>query len=276
MDTTTKLMVTEVHSFRNAWICLILALVVSWTIWIPSLLFVPENIQTPFLLIGGFGPFIAAIITSWRFTGKDSLKDWLKITFHLRINWRWYVLGGIILPFGMAILHHMIYLLFGGESAFTWNTNWLIYPLAVIVTALLGGGMEEPGWRAYVTPRLINRIHPIFGSTVVGLFWVIWHLPLYFMQNWSGADQPLTLFIIYAIALSIIMTWLYYKSSGSVLPVVLLHGATNVVFRYVPRETELWGTMDFDFNVLKATAYWIFALVIIIVTRGNLEIKKQH
>lgn len=106
--------------------------------------------------------------------------------------------------------------------------------------------------------------------------WMAWHLPMYFAPGWSGADQPLQWFLLYAIGLSLIMAWLYPKSSRSVLPVMLLHAGTNHVFNYFPMETVVIQSLAYDFNVLKTVVYWTIAIILLITTTGRLGLKPDN
>jgi membrane protease YdiL (CAAX protease family) len=256
-------------SLGKIWIFFILALLLSWAVWIPMFLLVPEDAQLPLLLLGGFGPFLSAIIVIWAKEGKTALTRWLRETFRIRIHLIWYLVGGLFLPFGIAILHHSFYILAGGKSDFTFDQIWGIYIVSLFSTTILGGGFEEPGWRGFATPRLMTRFHPILANIIVSFFWVLWHIPLYF-GNWSGKGQPLLWFFIYAIGLSIILTWLYFKSSMSIIPVMLLHGATNIVFEYFPTTNTIFSSPDLDFNIFKSMSYWTVAIVIILATKGQL------
>lgn len=256
-------------STRPIWLFFGLAMILSWSIWIPMILFVPENAQLPLLLLGGFGPFLSALIVIRIKEGKTALKQWLRETFRVRIGFIWYLAGGLFLPFGIALLHHSFYILAGGRSGFSLDQIWGIYVVSLFSTTLLGGGFEEPGWRGFATPRLMSRFHPILANVIVSFFWVLWHIPLYF-GNWSGKGQPMLWFFIYAIGLSIILTWLYFKSSKSIIPVMLLHGATNIVFDFFPTTNTLFSSPELDFNIFKSMSYWTVAIVIILVTKGQL------
>jgi len=166
----TELEDNKYFASGTIWMFFVLALLVSWSIWIPMFLLVPANTQLPLLLLGGFGPLLSAIIVIWVKEGKTALKQWLRETFGVRINLIWYLVGGLFLPFGIALLHHSQYLLAGGKSAFTFNQVWGIYIARLFSTALLGGGNEEPGWRGFATPRLMTKFHPITANFIVGFF----------------------------------------------------------------------------------------------------------
>ena len=55
---------------------------------------------------------------------------------------------------------------------------------------------------------------------------------------------------------------------------MLLHGATNVIFRYFPRDGYVFHP-DNDFDILKTIAYWLVALTLLIITRGRLGADQQ-
>jgi hypothetical protein len=51
---------------------------------------------------------------------------------------------------------------------------------------------------------------------------------------------------------------------------MLLHAGTNIVFDFFPRTSVIFSSADLDFNVFKAIAYWLVALIIIVITKGKL------
>ena len=257
----------------NLLLFILIAFGFSWAIWIPAGLFLNEAVLLPFTLLGGFGPFIAAIIVIRLREGKESLRAWLRQTFRLRIHILWYLAGGLLIPFMIAAIHHGIYVMLGGQSGFSFNQPWYMYLGSLIPTMLVGGGNEEPGWRGFAIPRLMKKFPPIIANIMLGIVWMLWHLPLYLVGSWSGTGQPIGWFILYAGGLSIILTWLYYRSRKSILPAMLLHAGTNVVFQFFPMQKILFKSLDYDFTVIKTLVYWLFALLIIVFTRGKLGYK---
>src|SRR4030042_3245408 len=176
-------------SNNNWWFYFILTYLISWPIWILGKVLLPENLTIITFIAGAFGPFIASLIILKITGGRSGLKDWLKTTCNFRINVIWYLLGGLLLPFLIAAVHHLIYLGLGGKSGIVLSTEWLIYFVYLISTTLLTGGNEEPGWRGYITPVLMERFHPVIVCTIVGIGWAVWHLPMYFLEGWGGNDN---------------------------------------------------------------------------------------
>lgn len=260
---------------NKAWIYFVLAFSLSWSIWFVGNLILPQNLKIIALLIGGFGPLVAAMLMVRFSASRPALIAWLKATFNFRIHAIWYLLGALVLPFAIATVHHLIYILFGGQSGLNFNVQWLGYFAYLIPTALLSGGNEEPGWRGYITPVLLHRFHPIVANVVVGVFWALWHRPLYFLQGWGGNNQPFVWLVLYAIPLSMILTWLYYRSKASIIPVMLLHAGTNVVFQYFPMQTKIFPTLADEFTVIKTAVYTIFAIILLIATKGRLGYKPK-
>lgn len=257
------------------WFYFILTYLISWPVWVLGKALLPENLSIITLIIGAFGPLAAAIIVCRITAGRPGLKIWLMATFNLKINVIWYLLGGIILPFFIAGVHHIIYLALGGKSGIDFSADWLSYFGFLISTTLLTGGNEEPGWRGYITPVIIKRFNPVVACVIVSIGWTVWHAPMYFIQGWGGNDQPFILLLIYCIPLSIILTWLYYKSKQSVIPVMLLHAGTNVVFQYFPMETKVFESVSDEFTLIKTIVYCLFAITILIISKGTLGYEKD-
>jgi membrane protease YdiL (CAAX protease family) len=255
------------------WFYFILTYLISWPVWAIGKTLLPENLTVITLILGAFGPFIAGIIILGITGGAEGLKDWLKKTFKFRVKIIWYLLGGFILPFFFAVFHHVIYLALGGKSGISFGADWLAYFAFLISTTVLTGGNEEPGWRGFITPVLMDRFHPVVVCTIVGIGWAVWHTPMYFIEGWGGNDQPFVWLLIYCIPLSMILTWLFYKSGRSIIPVMLLHAGTNVVFRYFPMESKIFDSVADEFTLIKTIVYTIFALILFVITKGSLGYK---
>lgn len=109
----------------------------------------------------------------------------------------------------------------------SWQISTYLYG-AVISGGLIGAGVcEELGWRGFALPHLQRRYSALVSSLIIGVMWALWHWPNYFIA--SIHPRPFWAFaaaIPMGIVASIIYTWAYNSTGGSLFAVVVLHGAT--------------------------------------------------
>jgi len=264
----------------------VLAFVISWIIWLPPLLFPARADQLDFLvLIGVYGPFLAGIITTLIYNGRVGLWSWLKSVFKWRIPFRWYLIGGVLINFLFVALHIGLYLLLGGSlfpasGDIPWYGYLVIFPVSVFLGFPFGSGMgEEAGWRGFALPKLLERFSPVTASIILGAIWGLWHIPVLLMSTWEGATQGILLFV-YVIPLSMIMTWVYLKSRRSTIPVMLMHTGGNLygsmLSSSLVMQTVLVDSPGLDFTILKTIYYTAVAVVLLIVTKGQLGYSSEE
>jgi membrane protease YdiL (CAAX protease family) len=104
---------------------------------------------------------------------------------------------------------------------------------------------EELGWRGFALPRLQAKYNALVSSTILGLFWGFWHIPL-----WIAFGQtrlPLFIDVVSMVQLAILYTWVYNSTGGSLLLVWLFHVAMTVTQYFLARIPTLtddilgWG-----------------------------------
>lgn len=100
----------------------------------------------------------------------------------------------------------------------------LILPF-LVVGLFIGPLTEELGWRGYTLPRLLDRWSSVPAALVLGVPWACWHLPLHAMDTGGQERAPLTAFLLSVIALSVLYTWIWRVTHGSVMIALLLHSA---------------------------------------------------
>jgi membrane protease YdiL (CAAX protease family) len=107
--------------------------------------------------------------------------------------------------------------------------------LTFLLTGLARGGNEEPGWRGVMQPLLQAKYSPLTASLIVSVFWSLWHLPL-FLNGFYPEDLVLGMIGggIYRIPLAIFLTWVYNRSGGNVLAMIILHTTFNMVVNFLP------------------------------------------
>lgn len=102
---------------------------------------------------------------------------------------------------------------------------------------LFGGALnEEAGWRGFALPRLQNRFSPMIASVIIGAFWGLWHVPLHVIDVGMYGGNPWGAVIrIMDIPRAILFTWLYNRTKGNLLVVMLFHAAINTTSYFMSR-----------------------------------------
>jgi membrane protease YdiL (CAAX protease family) len=93
---------------------------------------------------------------------------------------------------------------------------------------------EELGWRGYALPRLTAHLGLAGASILLGGLWALWHSPLFFLPNTGSTGQSFPVYLLQVTALSVAMSWLYWKTEGSLLLVMLMHASVNNTTGIVP------------------------------------------
>jgi membrane protease YdiL (CAAX protease family) len=153
----------------------------------------------------------------------------LASTVRWRVGLRWYAVA-LLLPVGIVLAALYLNALFGGPTPTAADfSGWYEIPLIFLVTTLIKGPFtEEPGWRGFLLPRLQSKYAPLVASLIVGVIWASWHLPL--LLNEAGSQQrPPAQFLVSLLAMSVVYTWVYNGTGGSVLLATLMHGSFNTM-----------------------------------------------
>ena len=198
----------------------LLALAITWGLQLPALLAHEGLIDGPpdrymaLVGLGAFGPMLAAMITaSVEGTGVKAL---FRPMATWRVPARWYV-AALGLPGAIFVV-----------AAAGWNTLGHREPLvyapdnaAFVAAAIVFPIGEEIGWRGFALPRLMTKMGPLGASVVVGLVWTLWHVPMLTLQG----VRPSLYFVFapFMIGGSVLFTWIYRHTHGSLLLAVLTH-----------------------------------------------------
>jgi uncharacterized protein len=189
-----------------------------------------------------------------------------------RVGFGWYLFALIGLP---AIMVLSVIVLPGVLASFQGLATLAPLPLLVLFVYVffLGGPLgEEPGWRGFALPRLQRRYGPLLGSLILGPLWAMWHLPVFWVPAWNYPPTLLNIvmFVIAAIAFTIVMTWVFNNTKGSVFMAVLVHATFDL---YMALLNGLFPTPlvnDYGSNVPILIGFGALAVVLIALTRGRL------
>ena len=192
------------------------------------------QVPFPLLLLMAYGPTIAALFVTGLYEGKPGIAALLGQFLRRPVGIQWF----LIAIFGMAGLFFLAYRIsiwFGYPQPPAPElpiSPILAAPVLLIVSLLTNG--EEVGWRGFALPRLQARYSAFNSSLILGLVWAVFHLPLFWTIGSTQAGQPMAGFFVAVLAMSVIVTWLYNNTGGSLLIVTLFHASANTWSRIIP------------------------------------------
>jgi membrane protease YdiL (CAAX protease family) len=204
--------------------------------------------------VAAFGPSIAGVVMTAKTDGKSGVRR----------------LFAAVIPRWSAIPWYLVALI--GFPALNLAAAWLVAPdffarlppwdrllISLPLTLVRDTGPlgEEFGWRGFALPRMLNprmltQERALVPATILGLIWWAWHLPTFFISSLSQHDLSIPIFLVNSLALSVIMTWLYRRTCGDLLLMILIHAAANYC-----------GWIGIPFNVEVGVEVACAALIVI-------------
>jgi len=239
----------------------VLTYAVTWSMWFAWAQMAGAGRWFPFY-VGVFAPALVALGLTWKEKGEPGVRALLARIFRWQVNGRWYLFAIVYLA-TIKLLAAVAHRAIAGEWPRFGPEPWLFMVAAILISTWVQAG-EELGWRGYAMPRLSARFGLGAASVIVGILWASWHLPLFF--NPAGGDtygQSFPLYLSQVTAVSVAMAWLYWRTGGSLLLVMLFHAAVNNTKDIVPSAVP-GATNSLSFNAslvgwLTVVLLWICA-----------------
>ena len=200
-------------------------------------------------------PAIASYIVLKRSGKIAGIKEWLKTVFHIKntIYSYLFVAAGLVLYFGVHIaLSDRV------EMVLPFYTVFLSLPGNIII-----GGLEEAGWMYVLQPRLDKKYGFVSASIVVGVIWVFWHIPLFFIPGTNHCEGLINfwMFNVQVMSFSLFRGAIYKISGkGFVFVCLLFHAIFNAV-------SPIFGTMTMTWagTIAANAAIMLFSFTAVII-----------
>jgi len=187
-------------------------------------------------MVFGAGPMVAALAVTLRFRGIAGVGELLRRVARWRVGPPWFLVAAFLplIPQWLGlwtwsrVTGNPIHLVPWADYASSW--------LQITVISTLYFITEELGWRGFWLPRVLAHTSWLRASLVVGLVWGIWHYPFWVTSSWAMTGDVGQSALMAcastgrAIAMSVMITWVFRNSRGSVLLAMLFHGANNANF----------------------------------------------
>jgi len=184
------------------------------------------------IVLGSFGPGIAAFALTLRYAGRKAAWHLLKRGFQIRFSLLVYIFV-LVVPLSIVAIANSFT---GGELP---KLSPLVVGIFLLIFFLGGSFGEEFGWRGFLLPKLNERYSPFLAAVILGIVWAVWHLPLFWINGTSQFTTPFWLYAIYIVALSAQYAWVYLRTNGNLLACLLLHTFTNVSVTLFPLDDSV-------------------------------------
>lgn len=179
--------------------------------------------------------------------------------------------AAVLLPVAAATVAVGVYGLAGGKldvSHIAAIPALLVIRFCFALSAEAVGG--EAGWRGFALERLQRKYTPLIASVIVGALWALCHWPIVTIRGFNTGE--IATFMAAVMSLSVLLTWFYNRSKGSLLVVAVVHCLIDAADAVFSRNfTALMPRMEF-FALLTAVLV-VTAVILIASTRGRLGIK---
>jgi membrane protease YdiL (CAAX protease family) len=242
----------------------VLAYAISWAVLLPLAILgeAAASFALIFVAVSAFGPALSAWIVTRIVEGRPGVRRWLSRIFRWRVHVGWYLVA-LLLPFLLVVAGYALYLVLGGSPVQDWQPpSPVVFVATLSFIFLLGGGQEEPGWRGFALPRLQARYNALVSSLILGLIWTFWHIPNFFLPGTTQSELPWLWYVLLGPAVTIILTWIFNNTRGSVLPAMLFHAAVNTTPGLLPLDAR-GGLLSMRVAVLVAA--WLMVAVLIVL-----------
>ncbi|WP_305453148.1 CPBP family intramembrane glutamic endopeptidase [Bacillus mycoides] len=234
----------------------------TWVLWGLLISLIKLNITTfgtPLAMIlfvfGGIMPAIVAISLKKKYGSKEEFRVFIKNIVNPRHHFVWYVLIVVL-----AFISCYLPTIFGGATM----QKPLYVALLSFPTMIVGGGLEEIGWRGFLQPALQKKNSAFFSTVIVSVIWAIWHWPLWFIPGTNQTQRDFIAFTITTIAVSFLLTTIF-NATKSIFMCLIFHALLNSFWSvYVPNDKVLPAFSTFIFGI------FVFIVYKVIIKRKNL------
>jgi uncharacterized protein len=258
----------------------LLTFIIAWLIWLPIGYLAPSYFLLA-VIPGAWAPTIVSVLLTWLTDGKGGVRQFLSRVVRWRVGFQWY----LVVFFGIALIafaaQGLNIWLFDGEpvtlslpAGVPEDGLLIALPIIFFVNIFFGGPLaEDIGWRGYALPKLREKMSTFTASLLIGIVWVLWHLPFFWIPEGRIAvgGIPLLWFALLTTAWSVLFAWVYVNTESILMP-VLFHAAVNTTLGTLGVLSQTNGNlMPLRLNTLLT---WIVAIALLLINGWNLKTKQ--
>jgi uncharacterized protein len=251
----------------------VLTYVITWAIESPLVLLgdsVTGTQSLALVILASNVPSAVAIVLTAMVLGRGALRKLLGRLLIWRVNPFWYLvvlLGPVALVGGVVLLNALM----GGPAlslGMTLLGAAIFFAISIFPGSALG---EEIGWRGYVLPRLQSRMSALSASLLIAPIWGLWNLPLWLTGDPVKTPTFYVAFFVSVFPMSVLLTWVYNSTGGSLLMVVLLHATINLPVTLVIDDLGTRGRVP----SLLYFGLLVVAAIVVVMVAGPKDLSRK-
>lgn len=241
----------------------VLTCALSWGWWTVAAFGLSDGTLGRALAIpGAFGPPIAAAVMTW--ASGDSLRGWATQVVDWRVAPRWYLVAvGLPAAFVLVGVGGTLAAAGGPLDLSVVPGRLAFFAVSFVVAFFVGGGQEELGWRGFALPRLQETYSAVSASLVIGAVWALWHLPLFLLDAPRNQTGDFLLYAALVVGFSVLLTWCYNSTGGSVLLAMCLHAGVNASGNLLPAPTSAIDKWPLAIDAGMIVGVWLAVLAVV-------------
>jgi membrane protease YdiL (CAAX protease family) len=220
----------------------VIAFIIAWILaGLIIIMFLTINQQmdlsTPLVIVSAINGLLPAFVVSSVFSRIPGVRAHLRTYRKPRGAVGYYLLALVLFP-AFWLLGNLLSRALGMEVPFSRYPVMDVKLLVMVILFFLynfiyGGLSEEPGWRGFALPRLQAKFSPLVSSLILGGLWAVWHAPGRFEGiEAKSLSDTLTEWVL-IVLVTVIFTWLFNRTKGSILVTALVHPAMNATGNFL-------------------------------------------
>ena len=240
-----------------------------------------DNYLPPFnfSLIAQFGPSLAAVFLISITKGMDGIRRTVKSILNWRVNPWWTLLAFSFEPalfFSFTLFYWIKFGQFLYVNGSSLASSIAAFGLTFVIGLFRWGLAEEIGWRGWMLPKLQSRMSPFKASITLAVVNTLWHIHPFSLVEIAVSREGAYLSgyfpeaferLIITIPITLVQTFIFNNTNGSLLPMMIYHSASNTSYFFI---AETFGIVETDFfKTAFLAAVVIIGIVFTIIVRNK-------
>ncbi len=262
--------------------CLITFLITWGLKYVYALVKVGNNLPYfNFSLIAQYGPSLSAVFLIAITEGREGLHRTVQSMFNWRVGTWWILMALAFEPVMFLTITILYWFWHGGFPAtdsFTIVSGILSFSGIFLIGLIRWGLAEEIGWRGWMFPKLQDSISPFKATMILAFVTTLWHVHPNSLSEIASIKEGTYLLgyfpevverLIITIPITLLITFIYNNTKGSLLLMMIFHSASNTSYFWID---ETFGIVKSDFFRTS----FLLALIVLAIVFSILVINQKN